>query len=224
VKQTRHLVIIIAVAAIVLGIGAVGAYAGLADDATPPVSTSDIAASYAGEVSFSLNATDAEGVAYLYHRFDKGVARLLTVATDTVSPSVTLTVPTAKDAPLSLGTHTVRFWAQDVNGNVEAQNTATFTVTAALALTVRPSVVSAGKYFSHFGTLKPAKVGEVMIQAKKPGASAFRNVGISTTDATGAYSYRYRTSTKGTWSFRAQFIDTKTSLAALSPIVKARVK
>jgi hypothetical protein len=224
VKKTRHLVIIIAVAAIVLGIGAVGAYAGLADDATPPVTTSTVATSYAGAVSFQISSTDAEGVAYIYHRFDKGVAGLYTVATDTVSPSVTITVPTENDTRLAIGTHTVKFWAQDVNGNVEAQNTATFTVTPALALSVKPSVVSAGKYFSHFGTLKPAHVGEVTIQAKKPGASAFRNVGISTTDASGAYSYRYRTSAKGTWSFRAQFIDTHTSLAATSPIVKVRVK
>ena len=100
-KKTRHLVIAIVAVAIVLGIGAVGAYAGMAGDATPPVTTSDVALSYTGDVAFSLNATDAEGVAYIYHRFDKGVARLYTVATDTVHPAVAISAPTAADTPMS---------------------------------------------------------------------------------------------------------------------------
>jgi hypothetical protein len=224
VKKTRHLVIIIAVAAIVLGIGAVGAYAGLADDATPPVTKSTVATSYAGDVSFQISSTDAEGVAYIYHRFDKGVAGLHTVATDTVSPSVTITVPTENDTRLAIGTHTVKFWAQDVNGNVEAQTTATFTVSPALTLSSSTTLVAAGKYFTLTGALRPAAASKVIIQAKKPGASAFKDLGASTSDAVGAYSYRYRSSSKGTWSFRAAFTDTKTALSALSPLVKVRIK
>ena len=60
----------------------------MAGDVTPPVTTSDVAASYAGDVNFQISSTDADGVAYVYHRFDKGVARLFTVATDTVHTSV----------------------------------------------------------------------------------------------------------------------------------------
>jgi hypothetical protein len=224
VKKTRHLVIVIAAAVIVLSIGAVGAYAGLAEDATPPVSTSDVATSYAGDVTFQISSTDAEGVAYVYHRFDKGVAGLYTVATETVSPSVQITVPTEKDTALSIGTHTVKFWAQDVNGNIEAQNTATFTVDPALTLARSASVVAAGKYFTLSGTLKPAGVDKVVVQAKKPGASAFRTLTTRTTDATGAFSYRYRTPAKGTWSFRTRFADTKTALSATSATVKVRIK
>ena len=223
-KKTRHLVIAIVAVAIVLGIGAVGAYAGMAGDSTPPVTTSDVALSYTGDVAFSLNATDAEGVAYIYHRFDKGVARLFTVATDTVHPAVAIAAPTAADTPMSLGTHTVKFWAQDVNGNVEVQNTATFTVSPALTLARSVPLVAARKYFTLSGTLKPAGVYKVVIQAKKPGTSAFRTLASRTTDATGAYSCRYRTSIKGTWWFRAQFTDTPTALSALSPTVRVRVK
>ena len=214
---------IIAVA-IVLGIGAMSAYATLADDATPPVTTAGVAASYAGDVTFNLSAADAAGVAYVYHRFDMGVARLYTVATDTVSLSVAIPVPTQKDAPLSIGMHTVKFWAQDVNGNVEVQNTATFTVSPALTLARSVPLVAARKYFTLSGTLKPAGVYKVLIQAKKPGTSAFRTLASRTTDATGAYSCRYRTSIKGTWWFRAQFTDTPTALSALSPTVRVRVK
>ena len=219
-KKTRHLAIVIIAAAIVLSIGAVSAYATLGNDATPPVTTSDVAASYAGNVAFNLNATDAEGVAYIYHRFDKGVARLYTVGTG----SAAITVPTEKDTPLPIGTHAVKFWAQDVNGNVEAQHTATFTVNPALTLRRSVSAVAAGKYFRLSGALKPVGVNKVTIQAKKPGASAFKKLATRITGATGAYSCRYRTSTKGTWSFRVKFTDTKTALRALSRIVKVRVK
>ena len=223
-KQTRHLAIVLAAIAIVLGIGAAGAYASMADDETAPVTTSDVAASYAGDVNFQISATDADGVAYLYHRFDKDVARLFTVATDTVHTSVELHVPLPVDAPVSLGTHTVKFWAQDVNGNVEAQNTAIFTVSPALTLEGSASVVSAGKYFTLSGTLKPVDTDVVVVQAKKPGAATFKTLANCSADVSGMYSYRYRTATKGTWSFRTQFTDGKTALSALSPIVKVRVK
>lgn len=223
-KKTRHLVIAIVAVAIVLGIGAVGAYAGMAGDVAPPVTTSDVALSYAGDVSFQVSASDASGVAYVYHRFDKGVARLYTVPTDTVHPEVALTAPTALDTPMSLGTHTVKFWAQDVEGNIEAQNTATFTVSPALTLARSAAVVNAGRYFTLSGALKPADDRMVAIQAKKPGASAFKSLSIRTTDAAGAYSYRYRSLVKGTWSFRSYFMDTKTELSAMSATVKVRIK
>lgn len=223
-KKTRHLVIAIVAVAIVLGIGAVGAFASMSGDSTPPVTTSDVALSYTGDVAFSLNATDAEGVAYIYHRFDKGVARLYTVATDTVHPTMAIAAPTAADTPMPLGTHTVKFWAQDLSGNVEAQKTATFTVNPALTLARSAAVVNAGKYFTLSGALKPADDRMVAIQAKKPGASSFKNLSTRTTNAAGAYSYRYRTVIKGTWSFRTYFMDAKTELSAKSATVKVRIK
>ncbi len=222
-KKTRHLVIAIVAVAIVLGIGAVGAYAGMAGDATPPVTTSDVALSYTGDVAFSLNATDAEGVAYIYHRFDKGVARLFTVATDTVHPAVAIAAPTAADTPMSLGTHTVKFWAQDVNGNVEAQQTSTFTVNPALTLARSAAVVNAGRYFTLSGALKPADG-----RCRHPGQEAGR---LRLQEPQHPYHRCGRrvlvpvwTVVKGTWSFRTYFMDNKTELSAMSATVKVRVK
>jgi hypothetical protein len=225
VKKTRHVAIVIMVAAVVLAIGAAVAFAAAgAGDTTPPVTTSTVAASYAGDVSFQITSTDAVGVSYVYHRFDKGVARLYTVPTDTVYPSVTIDGPVPLDTPLSLGQHTLRFWGQDTSGNVESQNVVTVMVNPALTLARSASVVSAGKYFTLSGLLKPAAVGSIVIQAKKPGASAFKTLVTRTSNASGAYSYRYKTTTKGSWSFRTLFTDQKTALSATSPTVKVRIK
>jgi len=115
-----------AVAAVIalLGIGAVGAYAGLADDTTPPVTTSNAVATYWNDAVIHLTATDAEGVAYMYNELDNGVARLYTVnggAPETDAPH-------AWYHPLKPGTHTLKYWSQDVNGNVEARHTVEFAV------------------------------------------------------------------------------------------------
>ena len=42
--------------------------------------------------------------------------------------STQITIPTTKDDPLAAGTHKLKYWAQDINGNVEAQHVVTFTV------------------------------------------------------------------------------------------------
>lgn len=126
-RKTRHLVIVIAVVAIVLGIGAVSAYASLADDTTPPVTTSNAVANYWNDATINLSAADGDGVAYIYHELDGGVVRLYTVGAGPAEVSA----PTnwkGEHQSLSPGTHTLRYWAQDVNGNVEMANTVTFTV------------------------------------------------------------------------------------------------
>jgi len=225
VKKTRHLTIVIIAAAIVLGIGAVSAYATLGNDAAPPVTTSDVAASYVGDPVIHLTATDAEGVAYIYHRFDNGVVRLYTVGIG----SATITAPTEKDQSLAPGTHALRFWAQDVNGNVEVQNTATFTVVSpktvtSLKLKGRRAVVRSRQYFTLSGAITPGASCRVVVQRKKPGSSTWKTLAVRSTSASGAYSYRYRTAVKGTWSFRAKFAETETSLGSYSSIVKVRVK
>jgi len=120
------------VAAIVLSIGAVSAYAALADDVTPPVTSSDAVALYWNDVTIGLSATDAEGVAYIYHSLDDGIVRLYTVG----SGDAATTAPTANDEPLSPGSHTISFWAQDTAGNVEARTTETFEVKADTAAPV----------------------------------------------------------------------------------------
>jgi len=115
---------VIVAVAIVLGIGAVSAYAALVDDTTPPVTTSDAVASYWNDAVVHLSGTDDAGVAYIYKELDHGVVRLYTVA----AGSAETDAPDEQYRPLSPGSHTIRFWAQDVNGNVEASRTVTFTV------------------------------------------------------------------------------------------------
>jgi len=128
VRKTHLMVLAIVVAAVVLAIGAVGAFADLASDATAPTTTTDAAAEYWDAATITATATDDEGIAYIYHELDDGVVRLAIVEDKPLSAAVV--IPTAKDDPLSVGTHTLKYWAQDVNGNVEAQQTLTFTIKA----------------------------------------------------------------------------------------------
>jgi hypothetical protein len=119
VKKGSHLALLVLAAAVILAIGAVSAYAALADDSTPPVTTSDAATSYWNTASVKLTAADAEGVAYIYHRIDGGITRLYRVASG--APEWTVTISDS-------GEHTLAFWAQDTAGNVEDHNIVTLTV------------------------------------------------------------------------------------------------
>jgi len=144
VNKTRHLIIVIVAVATVLGIGAVSAYASLADDATPPVTTSDAVASYWNDAVVHLNATDGDGVAYIYNSLDGGVVHLYTVG----AGAAATTAPDARYAPLSAGVHKLKFWAQDVNGNVEVKNEVTFTVAkdSAKPVTTATGAIDGGWY------------------------------------------------------------------------------
>jgi hypothetical protein len=102
-------------------------YSVLAPDTTPPVTTSHELSYYIGRAFISLTATDnsgPNGVAYTYYRVDGGAEQTGT------SPATTVTVdpPTSGAVP-----HTLQFWSVDINGNVEAARSATFTVAASAA-------------------------------------------------------------------------------------------
>jgi hypothetical protein len=112
--------------AIVLAIGAVSAYGTLASDSTAPTTTTDVAVSYWDAATITATASDDEGIRYIYHELDEGVVRL--AAIDASPLSAQLTIPTGADSPLAVGTHKLKYWAQDVNGNVEAQHTVTFEI------------------------------------------------------------------------------------------------
>jgi hypothetical protein len=234
VKKTRFLTVAAVVVTVVLCAGAVGAFAARSvGDTTPPVTTSTVAASYAGDVAFDLHATDATGVSYVYYKFDKNKVNLTTVATDTVYPSVDVKVslpqiaavdPHPEMIQLPLGPHTVTYWAQDVEGNVEAQNVKSFTVTPAVTLASSAAVVRAGKYFTLSGTLKPAMMVGVTISAKKPGAKSYSQLTTSEANADGVFMYKMKTSLKGTWYFRAGYVNEALGLAGNSSLVKVRVR
>ncbi len=127
-KKTHLMALAIVAAAVALAIGAVAAYADLASDSTAPTTTTDAVAEYWDAAVITATATDDEGIAYIYHELDNGVVRLAIV--DGKPLTAELAIPTEKDDPLPAGTHTLKYWAQDINGNVEAQQTLTFTITA----------------------------------------------------------------------------------------------
>ena len=126
-RKTHVVVLAVVAIAIVLAIGAVSAYAGLGSDVTAPTTTTDAVASYWDSATIIATATDAEGIAYIYHELDNGVVRLATITGKPASAQ--LTIPTDKDT-LGAGTHTLKYWAQDANGNVEAQHVVTFEIVA----------------------------------------------------------------------------------------------
>jgi hypothetical protein len=235
-KKTRILTLAVVAVAVVLCVGAVGAYGAKTDgDITAPVTTSTIAASYVGDdVAFDLHATDASGVSYVYYRIDKDVAACSIVPTDTAHTSFDVSVaapimvaavsPHPEMVPLPMGSHTLKFWSQDVEGNVEAQNIATFVVNPELSLKSSATSVKAGRTFTLSGMLEPDTAAAIRIQAKAPGASSYATIGTMSSDAKGAYSFKYKTKAKGIWSFRTQFQDVAKGLSAQSPVVKVRIK
>ena len=146
-SKTHRLMLVIVAAAILLGIGAVSAYADLASDVAAPVTTADATAGavYWNDTVVKLTAADDEGVAYIYHELDNGVARLYKV--DGAPLSAERTAPrdfNGDPQSLTPGAHTLKFWAQDKNGNVEAQHSVTFTVKADTAAPVTGATGATG--------------------------------------------------------------------------------
>ncbi len=147
-------VLTVVAVAVVFAIGAVGAYGNLASDTNAPSTTTDAVAAYWDDAVITLSAADDEGVAYIYHELDNGVVRLHKVEGSPLS--ATLETPLnagGTHVNPGVGTHQLKYWAQDVNGNVEAQKTIEFEI---VADTVGP--VTSAKAFSvrkgRKGTLK----------------------------------------------------------------------
>jgi hypothetical protein len=133
VRKTHILVLAVVTVAIVSAIGAVGAYGNLASDSTAPTTTTDAVASYWDNASIVITAADDEGIRYIYHELDEGVVRLATI--DSAPLSAQVAIPIETEDELAVGTHKLKYWAQDINGNVEAQHTLTFEI---VADTVKP--------------------------------------------------------------------------------------
>jgi hypothetical protein len=136
VRKPRRLFLVIAAAAIVLGICAVSAYAALTDDTTAPVTTSDAVSSYWNGATVTLSATDDSGVAYIYYKLDQSYVHLYRVGSGASETSVAVAAPATGSAA-----HTLKFWAQDNAGNVEKPTTVTLTVAAD---TTAPVTVASG--------------------------------------------------------------------------------
>jgi hypothetical protein len=94
-------------------------------DVTPPVSTSDAVASYVGYASIRIDATDdLSGVERIYYKV--GVA-----GSTRTTPTGVGGYAIAYIRPTTAGTfnYTLYFWAEDREGNIEAENSVTFSVT-----------------------------------------------------------------------------------------------
>lgn len=155
-RKTHIVVLVIVAVAVTLAIGAAGAYGDLASDKTAPTTTTDAVATYWDDAVISLTATDDEGIAYIYHELDEGIAHVTPIAG--APKSAVLETPLGFHSEVhknpGVGTHTLKYWAQDVNGNVEAQKTVEFEivadavgpVTSAKAVSVRKGRTATLKY------------------------------------------------------------------------------
>lgn len=136
-RKTHIVVLTIVAVAAVFAFGAAGAYGDLASDTNAPTTTTDVQATYWDDAVINVTATDDEGIAYIYHELDEGIAHLTKVEGAPLSASIAAPLVfhgTAHKNP-GVGTHTLKYWAQDINGNVEAQQTVEFEV---VADTVKP--------------------------------------------------------------------------------------
>ncbi len=93
----------------------------LIPDVTPPTTTSNAAASYAGTATITLTAADdpgGSGVSATYYKVDGGA--------QTAGTSIVVSPPSTGSA-----NHTIEFWSVDAKGNVESPHkTAGFSVAA----------------------------------------------------------------------------------------------
>ena len=214
-RKTHLMVLAIVLAVAILAVGAVGAYAGLADDHNPPVTTTDMPESlkYWDTAAIEVTATDDEGIRYIYHEFDEGIVRLATI--DGSPTSTTLAVPTDKDMPLAVGTHKFKYWAQDVNGNVEAQQTVTFEI---LKDTVKPTTTAyaASVIRGRTATLRykvrdaqPTKgTATAVIKIKTRSGKVVKTINAGSKAVNTVLSVKFRcTLTKGTYRFYVYAID-----------------
>jgi len=86
-------------------------------DTTPPATTSNVKPEYLGPANIALSATDAStmGVKGTYYVLDGG----------SVQEGTSLSVP---QPPSGSATHTIEYWSDDHNGNVEQRHVVTFVV------------------------------------------------------------------------------------------------
>ena len=214
-RKTHLMVLAIVLAVAILAVGAVGAYADLASDANPPVTTTDVpvAAKYWDAATIVATATDDEGIAYIYHEFDNGLVRLATIADKPLSAAIS--IPTDKDMPLAAGTHTVKVWAQDINGNVEAQQTVPFEIvtdtvkptTSAWVVAARRGRVATLKY--RVNDPEPTKgTATVMIKIKNRAGKVVKTMsaGTKTVNAPLTKNFRCRLA-KGTYRYYVYATD-----------------
>jgi hypothetical protein len=203
----------IVAAAVVLAVGVVAAYADITSDTQKPETTTDAAASYWDAAAITATAVDNEGIAYIYHKIDGHAVRLEIVTGKPMQAQVS--IPTAKDTPLAAGDHTLLYWAQDINGNVEAQHEVEFSV---VADTVKPvtSATSASVRKGRTATLKykvtdaePTKgTAQATITIKNSRGKVVKTINAASVNVNVQLAAKFRcTFAKGTYRFYVTATD-----------------
>ena len=160
---------------------------------SPPVTTDDHAATYAGSATIHLSAIDVySGIASTTWALDgvPGSGGQVTVG--------------------SLGVHSLSFASSDKAGNVEGTRTVTFVVRASRATRLAlagPASVKFKKALKLTGTLSPSTTaGKVTITMTRLVGKKYKSAGTANvTVARGAFSYSFKPKYKGSWHFVATY-------------------
>ncbi len=231
-RKTHLMVLAIVVAAVVLAVGAVTAFADISSDSEKPVSTTNAAASYWDAAAITVTATDNEGIRYIYHKLDDQAVRLDIVSDSPAQKSVELAVPTANDHALASGSHTLKFWAQDVNGNVEAQQAVEFTIvmdtarprTSATSVSVRRGRRATLKY--KVAEAEPTKgTATVSIKIKNSHGKVVKTIKAGSKTVNTALTAKFRCRfAKGTYKYYVYATDASGNVQAKVGWARLRVK
>ena len=121
-------------------------------------------------------------------------------------------------------TYTVK-WERSSNPLTDIAMNARVTVATRLTLTRSVSSVLAGRTFALRGVVSPASASAIRIDGIRPGTTSYRTLGTVTANAsTGAYSFSYHTTIRGTWRFRAVFVGTTSHNGVTSSSVTVVVR
>jgi uncharacterized protein YkwD len=196
-----------------------------APDVTPPATTSDAMADYAGTATIHLSVSDnlgGSGVAHTYYRLDGGAE-----------------IERATVAVTALGAHTLEFWSVDVAGNAETPHkSADFTVTSAAqsaSITIKTTATTTdiGKTPILSGAVTPlGMIGRnIVVYVMKPGKTYWTYSSNRTTytlsgGAAWLYKYYFKTGmAKGIYKFKAVVPAWRGFPTSTSPtIVSIRVR
>lgn len=229
-RKTHLTVLAIVAVAVVLAAGAAAAFADIATDTQKPVTTTDAAASYWDAASFKLTATDNEGIAYIYHKLDSHITRLEIISGKPATAEVPF--PATSDGTLEVGTHTLKYWAQDINGNVEDQHTVTFEIvadtkaptTSAVPVSVRKGRTATLKY--KVADEQPTKgTADVVVKIKNRSGRVVKTITAAAQNVNTDLTAKFRcTFARGVYKYSVYATDASGNAATKIGVAKLTVK
>jgi P pilus assembly chaperone PapD len=152
-------------------------------DTIAPVTTSNALSTYVSSAAIHLTATDnagGSGVAATYYILDGGAQTAGTV----------VTVGT-------VGDHTLAFWSVDVAGNVEAQKTASFSITAPVVIPEPTSTPTPGDSDDPTSTPAPVHFAKVTVHVMGTNSHDLRGATVKLVDTTTGKTFTVKTDKHG---------------------------